>query len=306
MLLEGESSGRSTAGSAGSETIQGRGLARRRVRPDQRPQDDDRQHRPGRRDHGRRLPDVPAPGRGRAGRARIDRSRRPSDDRTEWRRRRWCRARVQPSAAGGLAERDEPPLLERDDWLDSLRTTQGQEPGVAPVEAPLQAVASPEAARTNARLRSPKPSPRRRLPASSGFARLAALWGSVAPGRERILTSPLVIGLVASLAILVGMGFWLKSIIASTIASRTFNHGVQNFDDGDYRTAIRDFDSFLIANPEDLAPARRRCCGRWPTSGSTSRPKGAPGRRRWRPPARWSSRSASCRSFATSRSTWPS
>ncbi len=65
------------------------------------------------------------------------------------------------------------------------------------------------------------------------------------------MTSPLVIGLVASLAILVGMGFWLKSIIASTIASRTFDRGVQNFDDGDYRTAMRDFDSFLAANPED-------------------------------------------------------
>ena len=83
------------------------------------------------------------------------------------------------------------------------------------------------------------------------MARLKAVWGSVAPGREKILTSPLVIGLVASLVILVGMGFWLRSIIASTVASRTFDRAVQNFEDGDYRTAMRDFDSFLAANPKD-------------------------------------------------------
>ena len=51
-----------------SRKIQGRGLARRRVRADQRPQDDDQQHSPGRRDHGGRLPDVPDPRRGRLGR----------------------------------------------------------------------------------------------------------------------------------------------------------------------------------------------------------------------------------------------
>ena len=77
------------------------------------------------------------------------------------------------------------------------------------------------------------------------------VWGSVAPGREKILTSPLVIGLAVSLGILIGMGFWLKAIISSTIASRTFDRGVQNFDDGDYRTAMRDFDGFLAANPDD-------------------------------------------------------
>ncbi len=56
------------------------------------------------------------------------------------------------------------------------------------------------------------------------------------------------------------MGFWLKSIIASTVATRTFDRAVQNFDDGDYRTAMRDFDSFLTANPDDRGPARPRCC----------------------------------------------
>ncbi len=47
------------------------------------------------------------------------------------------------------------------------------------------------------------------------------------------------------------MGFWLRSVINANAATRTFDRAVQNFDDGDYRTAMRDFDSFLTANPTD-------------------------------------------------------
>jgi len=82
--------------------------------------------------------------------------------------------------------------------------------------------------------------------------------GHQAPGRERILSSPLVLGLVIALALLVGMGFWLKAIIASTVATQTFNLGVQHFDDGDYRTAIRDFDSFVTSNPGDDRSGKAR------------------------------------------------
>ncbi len=87
---------------------------------------------------------------------------------------------------------------------------------------------------------------------------MRAVTGTDAPGRERIASSPLVIGLVAALALLVGMGFWLKNIIASTVADRTFNRARQNFDDGDYRTAIRDFDSFLKTNPKDARQGEAR------------------------------------------------
>jgi tetratricopeptide (TPR) repeat protein len=157
--------------------------------------------------------------------------------------------RSRRSAKGG--DRDEPPILERDDWVDSLRSPGGPgiEPGIASVEAPLRRTfvgqRPNERAAPDLQTKPKQPAPAKR------FARLLNVWGSVAPGREKILTSPLVIGLVVSLGILVGMGFWLKSIIASTIASRTFDRGVQNFDDGDYRTAMRDFDSFLAANPDD-------------------------------------------------------
>jgi outer membrane protein assembly factor BamB len=66
------------------------------------------------------------------------------------------------------------------------------------------------------------------------------------------------LGLVASLAILVLMGFWLKSIIAATMATRTYSRAIQDFQDGDYRTAIRDFDVFLAANPRDSRTGRAR------------------------------------------------
>jgi outer membrane protein assembly factor BamB len=84
--------------------------------------------------------------------------------------------------------------------------------------------------------------------------RLLGRWlphETVAPGQERIVSSPLVVGLIAMLAILVGMGFWLKSIIATTIAERTFNRAMTNFEDGDYRTAMRDFDTFIAGNPKE-------------------------------------------------------
>ena len=44
------------------------------------------------------------------------------------------------------------------------------------------------------------------------------LGASAAPGRENIATSPLVIGLVASIALLGGMGYWLKRTIATNAA----------------------------------------------------------------------------------------
>ncbi len=89
--------------------------------------------------------------------------------------------------------------------------------------------------------------------------RLRQLTGGYqAPGQERILTSPLVLGLVVALALLVGMGFWLQAIIASTVATQTFNLGVQHFDDGDYRTAIRDFDAFVASKPHDERTGKAR------------------------------------------------
>ncbi len=67
-----------------------------------------------------------------------------------------------------------------------------------------------------------------------------------------------MIGLAASLAVLVALGFWLWAIIASTVATQTLNRGIQDFDDGDYRTAMRAFTTFLDANPDDPRASKAR------------------------------------------------
>ena len=103
----------------------------------------------------------------------------------------------------------------------------------------------------------PKPSPKTGL-AVLRFLRRWVSDRTAAPGQEKIATSPLVLGLLAAFVLLVGMGFWLKSIITATIADRTFNRGVGEFDDGDYRTAIRDLDSFIAAYPEDRRVGKAR------------------------------------------------
>ena len=77
------------------------------------------------------------------------------------------------------------------------------------------------------------------------------LRAEAAPGREVVASSPVVLGLLLLLALLVGMGFWLHSIIKKSIASSTYNRAVSLMEDGDYATALRDFDAFLTANPTD-------------------------------------------------------
>jgi outer membrane protein assembly factor BamB len=79
-----------------------------------------------------------------------------------------------------------------------------------------------------------------------------------APGQERVLSSPLVITLLLSLGFLVLLGLGLRTIIVRTMANRQFDHAVELMEDGDYRTAIRDFDRFIEANPKDLRVGRAR------------------------------------------------
>jgi outer membrane protein assembly factor BamB len=103
--------------------------------------------------------------------------------------------------------------------------------------------------------------PAARPKGGDGLRRLLRRWipqGDSAPGRENIASSPLVLGLVAAIVVLVGMGFWLKSIIAKTIADRTFNRGIEEFEDGDYRTAIRDLEGFIASYPEDRRVPKAR------------------------------------------------
>jgi len=138
-------------------------------------------------------------------------------------------------------------VLEEDDWLASLRGAPGGEEGdSAPIPLARPAGRGRREERTPAQQEAPS-KPRWRTWVEWSLR----LGSSAAPGRERIATSPLVIALVASIALLAGMGFWLKGTIATNAANRAFNRGLQTFDDGDYRTAMREFESFLRSNPHD-------------------------------------------------------
>ena len=90
-----------------------------------------------------------------------------------------------------------------------------------------------------------------------------------APGREVIAKSPLVLGLVLTLGLLVGLGFWLRVIIVQTIASRTYNRAVSLMEDGDNLTAIRDFDAFIKDNPTDPRTPKAQTLAPLRTSAST-------------------------------------
>ncbi len=164
------------------------------------------------------------------------------------------RAEQSGSRRKSRPRQDDDNPLESDDWMTSLRGK--SEAGSSGSDAkPL----------SRGRSREPVEELAVTAPAASGrpgvlaaFRRLFKGWGAAAPGREKIATSPLVIGLVASFAILVGLGFWLKSVISSTIATRTYNRGVQMYEDGDYRTAMRDLESFATSNPDDPRTGKAR------------------------------------------------
>ena len=72
-----------------------------------------------------------------------------------------------------------------------------------------------------------------------------------APGDDRVITSPMVIGLLVTFALLVAFSFALWGMIARANASRQYNVAVDDMDAGDFLNAIKGFDYFLSANPED-------------------------------------------------------
>jgi outer membrane protein assembly factor BamB len=141
--------------------------------------------------------------------------------------------------------------LENEDWLSSLRNDVRVKPvESAPVENLKRGFMKPKLVELayEDELEPAGPAPSRRFPL---VELLKSLRLSQAPGQERIASSPIVLGLLASLVVLVVMGFWLKAIIESTVATRTFKQGIQDYDDGDYRTAMRAFKSFVQTNPDD-------------------------------------------------------
>ncbi len=79
-----------------------------------------------------------------------------------------------------------------------------------------------------------------------------------APGEERVVSSPVVLGLAVMLVILLLSSVGLWRIIAKTTAERQYTKAFQSLDDGDYRNAIKQLDQFLEANPADRRSAKAK------------------------------------------------
>ncbi|WP_406699924.1 PQQ-binding-like beta-propeller repeat protein [Singulisphaera sp. Ch08] len=135
--------------------------------------------------------------------------------------------------------------FERQDWIEDL--------AVAPPSAEM-AVAPSDSRERGGRHKSRRP--RADAKSKTGKRGVRGLFDrffstQVAPGEERVLTSPLVFGLVGAVVVLVVLGFALNTIIARTVTTRMFHRAVESLDDGDYRNAIRRFDEFLARKSGD-------------------------------------------------------
>jgi outer membrane protein assembly factor BamB len=142
-------------------------------------------------------------------------------------------------------------LLERSEWLEELGLDEKKAPNADGEDATTIAPGGGRRARSAAGKQ-----------ASPG--RLGRWWRALrderadAPGQERLVSSPLVVGLVASLALLVALGLGLRWIIAKTSADRDFNRAMTAMEDGDYRNALRGFDRFLEEHPKDPRAGKAR------------------------------------------------
>jgi outer membrane protein assembly factor BamB len=150
----------------------------------------------------------------------------------------------EPARQSGKRSKGRESLLERNEWLRVL-------------EIPADGQEVAEMASTAGVLRRDQKARPRTSRLRKWFQALRARE-EVAPGQERVISSPLVLGLAVSICLLVLLGIGLRAIIISTLATQSYNRAVEVMQDGDFRTAIRDFDAFLAANPKDPRAAKAR------------------------------------------------
>jgi hypothetical protein len=86
------------------------------------------------------------------------------------------------------------------------------------------------------------------------------LFGSFerAPGDDRVLNSPLVIGLAVTFMILVAFSFALWGTISRAIASNQYNAAAEDMAATNYTNAIKGFDAFLASNSTDKRASKAR------------------------------------------------
>lgn len=86
-----------------------------------------------------------------------------------------------------------------------------------------------------------------------------SMWGDdVAPGEERLFSSPVVLGLALALVLLVLLGAGLWRTIGRRSADNRFQRALETYQDGDYINATKRFDEFVKENPSDVRSGRAR------------------------------------------------
>ncbi|AGA29349.1 outer membrane protein assembly factor BamB family protein [Singulisphaera acidiphila] len=146
------------------------------------------------------------------------------------------------------SRRKSPSTLERDELFQDLE--------VAPPSLEIESLPAQTRGRDKRRHKRSKPQANAKpTTAKQGIRGLfkRIFSAQVAPGEERVLTSPLVFGLAIAVVALVVLGFLLNTIIARTVTTRLFHRAVESLEDGDYRNAIRRFDEFLARKSGDDA-----------------------------------------------------
>jgi hypothetical protein len=164
---------------------------------------------------------------------------------------------VTPTRRAGTLSSPAQSPLERDDWLVDLGLSGDRDTQAESLDDQGSVSRNQESSRTAGRAG-------KRQRAAVPLSRLRDWFRALrdeqalAPGQERIISSPLVAGLLLALGLLVLLGLGLRSIIVKTLADQRYNRAVEVMDDGDYRTAIRDFDSFLTGQPKDPRVGKAR------------------------------------------------
>jgi outer membrane protein assembly factor BamB len=91
---------------------------------------------------------------------------------------------------------------------------------------------------------------------------LQSLAGTdVAPGEERVMSSPVVLGLIAALVVLVLLSAGLWRTIGRRSADNQFQRAVTTYQEGDYLNATKLLERFLQEHPEDARAGRARVLG---------------------------------------------
>ena len=111
-------------------------------------------------------------------------------------------------------------------------------------------------------IRRPLPSDRRGQSAGKRFQFrewVASLRGlDRSPDDDRVLTSPMVLGLAGTFVILVALSFGLYQFIVHSQARQRFAAATEQFDRGDFRGAIKGYDAYLQAEPEGTRAGKAR------------------------------------------------